>query len=46
MLDQYESRPERVEKFFIGMLMKETKGKANPVVGSKILKELIIKFKK
>ena len=32
MLDQYNDRPERVEKFFIGMVMKDTNGQANPEV--------------
>ncbi len=41
MLDQYKERPERVEKFFIGQLMKETKGQANPVVSMKVLKLLL-----
>jgi aspartyl-tRNA(Asn)/glutamyl-tRNA(Gln) amidotransferase subunit B len=43
MLDQYESRPERIEKMFIGLLMKETKGQANPVIATKILRNLIKK---
>jgi|GEM_PF-1990275 len=33
------NRPERVEKFCIGQVMKETKGTANPKLVSKILKE-------
>ncbi len=41
MLDQYESRPERVEKFFIGQLMKQTHGQVNPVIATKILQKLI-----
>ena len=32
MISQYEDRSERVEKFFIGMVMKETNGQANPNV--------------
>jgi aspartyl-tRNA(Asn)/glutamyl-tRNA(Gln) amidotransferase subunit B len=43
MLEQYQQRPERVEKFFIGLLMKDTRGQANPVVATKILKLLINK---
>lgn len=46
MLYQYDSRPERVEKFFIGMIMKETNGQANPDVINEIFKELIINYKK
>lgn len=41
MINQYESRPERVEKFFIGMVMKETNGQANPDVTSRILKKIL-----
>ncbi|MDE6476729.1 MAG: hypothetical protein K2L48_00790 [Mycoplasmoidaceae bacterium] len=41
MLDQYKERPERVEKFFIGQLMKETKGQANPVVSMKVFKKIV-----
>ena len=37
MLDQYKERPERVEKFFIGQLMKETRGKANPIITKELL---------
>jgi aspartyl-tRNA(Asn)/glutamyl-tRNA(Gln) amidotransferase subunit B len=39
MVAQYKERPERAEKFFIGMIMKETKGQANPSVANKVLKE-------
>jgi aspartyl-tRNA(Asn)/glutamyl-tRNA(Gln) amidotransferase subunit B len=41
MLAQYKERPERVEKFFIGLLMKDTKGQANPIIAINILKLLI-----
>lgn len=43
MVQQYNERPERAEKFFIGQLMKETHGQANPVVSMKLLKELLKK---
>ncbi|MCF0217774.1 MAG: Asp-tRNA(Asn)/Glu-tRNA(Gln) amidotransferase subunit GatB [Malacoplasma sp.] len=43
MVDQYETKKERVEKFFIGMVMKETQGQANPNVVNKIFNELIAK---
>jgi aspartyl-tRNA(Asn)/glutamyl-tRNA(Gln) amidotransferase subunit B len=42
MLAQYKERPERVEKFFIGLLMKDTKGQANPIIAINILKSLLI----
>ncbi len=41
MLDQYAERPERVEKFFVGMVMKETNSQANPNVTMTLLKELL-----
>lgn len=41
MKDQYNDRPERVEKFFIGMMMKQTNGQANPDVINEILKNLL-----
>jgi aspartyl-tRNA(Asn)/glutamyl-tRNA(Gln) amidotransferase subunit B len=44
MVSQYEDRPERVEKFFIGLLMKNTKGQVNPLIANKILKELLNNF--
>ncbi len=36
-----ETRPERVEKFIMGQLMKETKGQASPVQANKIVKEVL-----
>jgi aspartyl-tRNA(Asn)/glutamyl-tRNA(Gln) amidotransferase subunit B len=41
MVEQYQTRPERVEKFFIGLLMRDTKGQANPNVAIEILKKLL-----
>ena len=41
MMEQLNSRPERVFKFFIGQVMKETKGSANPKLVSSILKNLL-----
>jgi aspartyl-tRNA(Asn)/glutamyl-tRNA(Gln) amidotransferase subunit B len=41
MIKQYKNRPERVTKFFIGLLMRDTKGQANPIVASEILKKLL-----
>lgn len=43
MLNQYNDRPERVEKFFIGMIMKETNGQANPEIATEVFKEKIKK---
>ena len=37
------TRPERVAKNLLGLLMKETNGQANPVVSNKILEELLEK---
>jgi aspartyl-tRNA(Asn)/glutamyl-tRNA(Gln) amidotransferase subunit B len=41
MLLQYNDRPERIEKFFIGLLMRDTKGQANPNISIQILRKLI-----
>lgn len=41
MLNQYASRGERVLKFYLGMLMKQTHGQANPVISNKILIKII-----
>lgn len=43
LLQQYSSRPERVIKFFMGELMKLTKGKINPEIGQTIVVQLIEK---
>ena len=39
IVSEYNERPERVEKFIMGQLMKSTKGKANPVLANKLIKE-------
>ncbi len=41
MVEQYLERPERAEKFFMGMVMKQTQGQANPVVTIEVLKKLL-----
>lgn len=46
MLNQYNERPERVEKFYLGLLMKETRGQANPVISSELLKKILINYLK
>lgn len=43
MVKQYEDRPERAEKFFIGMVMKDTNGQANPDIVNKVLKKSLSK---
>lgn len=40
ILNEYQSRPEKVQKFIIGNVMKETKSQANP----KITAEIVIKM--
>jgi len=44
LLLQYKNRPERVSKFFIGMVMKETKAKANPKIVLEIFNNKIKNF--
>lgn len=41
MLDQYDNRKERVLKYYLGMLMAETKGQANPKVSNEVLIKII-----
>jgi aspartyl-tRNA(Asn)/glutamyl-tRNA(Gln) amidotransferase subunit B len=41
---EYKERPERVSKFFIGMVMKETKAQANPKIVLEIFNEKIKNF--
>lgn len=41
LIDQYDERPERVLKFYIGHLMKITKGQANPQVSQKVVLKII-----
>lgn len=44
ILNEFENRPEKVNKFFLGLLMKETKGQANPKIAMDILQEMIKKY--
>ncbi len=41
MVEQYKQRPERGEKFFIGMVMKDTNGQANPDIVNEVLKNIL-----
>ncbi|MDC4181600.1 Asp-tRNA(Asn)/Glu-tRNA(Gln) amidotransferase subunit GatB [Mycoplasma bradburyae] len=45
VLNDYDTRKERVEKLLIGLLMKKTNGQANPNVSIKVLDELIQKHR-
>ena len=42
-VEAYKNGKDNLFKFFIGQVMKETKGKANPVVSNEILKEELSK---
>lgn len=44
LLDEYKSRPERVEKLLIGKLMKDTNGQANPNIAIKAFGKFISKY--
>ncbi|CAM9097264.1 Asp-tRNA(Asn)/Glu-tRNA(Gln) amidotransferase subunit GatB [Mycoplasma todarodis] len=39
LVAEYGSRPERVTKFILGTLMKQTRGQANPIVSNKLVVE-------
>ena len=41
MLEQYDNRKERVLKYYLGMLMAETKGQANPKTSNEVLIKII-----
>lgn len=41
MISVYQNNPEKAMKFFMGQLMKATKGQANPQLATEILKKLI-----
>lgn len=45
IINQYESRPERVEKQIMGQLMKITHGNVNPEIGMEIIKKEIKNIK-
>lgn len=40
-IEQNKERPERVSKFILGQLMKESKGQANPIVANKLVKKIL-----
>ena len=40
-VEQYRAGKEKLLGFFVGQMMKETKGKANPQLANKIFKELL-----
>jgi aspartyl-tRNA(Asn)/glutamyl-tRNA(Gln) amidotransferase subunit B len=44
IVKQYKERKERVEKFLMGIIMKETKGQANPIIAKNILSKLLKKY--
>ena len=45
LVSQYKERPERVEKFIVGMVMKETNSQANPVITNKLMLQKLSSFK-
>lgn len=44
MIAVYQNNPEKAMKFFMGQLMKVTKGQANPQLATEILKKLISNY--
>ncbi len=45
-IDEYLSGKDKVLGFFVGQVMKETKGKANPQMVNQILKSELEKYRK
>lgn len=43
MVNQYCDRPERVVKFLVGMVMKETNSQANPKITTDVITDLLVK---
>ena len=43
LINEYDTRPEKVEKMIIGKLMEMTKGQANPVLSMSLLKNILKK---
>lgn len=43
LIKTYNDRKDRVNKFFVGQIMKQTKGQADPILVNQILEELILK---
>jgi aspartyl-tRNA(Asn)/glutamyl-tRNA(Gln) amidotransferase subunit B len=41
MISIYKTNPEKVLRYFIGLLMKETKGLADPILANSILKKIL-----
>lgn len=46
LVKQYNERAERVEKFLVGMVMKDTNSQANPVITMELVKERVQVFLK
>jgi aspartyl-tRNA(Asn)/glutamyl-tRNA(Gln) amidotransferase subunit B len=44
ILLEYKTNPIKVEKFLMGMIMKETKGQANPIITNDCLKKILARF--
>lgn len=44
MMKQYKERPERVEKFYLGLVMKETNGQINPQIAIEVFRKIVSKF--
>jgi aspartyl-tRNA(Asn)/glutamyl-tRNA(Gln) amidotransferase subunit B len=43
LINEHDTRPEKVEKMIIGKLMEMTKGQANPVLSMSLLKNILKK---
>lgn len=44
LVSQYKERPERVEKFIVGLVMKNTNSQANPVITFDLMKQKLMKL--
>ncbi|WP_168104656.1 Asp-tRNA(Asn)/Glu-tRNA(Gln) amidotransferase subunit GatB [Spiroplasma platyhelix] len=46
MVEEYFKNPFKANKFFIGQVMKQTKGQANPKIAQELVDKLIVEYKK
>lgn len=46
MVEEYFKNPFKANKFFIGQIMKQTKGQANPKIAQELVDKLIVEYKK
>lgn len=46
IIKDYVNRPERIENMLLGLLMKKTNGQSNPIIATKVMRELLSNYEK